>query len=117
MRIHHYALEVANLAASITFYKSIIGFQESSKVLFQGEEIFFLDLDGFKLELLKKQTKQGLQSNVHLCFEVDHLERKIEELKILNLHPIEGPYHLETGWKTVFYNGPDNEIIEILQTK
>ena len=28
---------------------------------------------------------------------------------------IEGPFKLKNGWETVFYQGPDNEVIEFLQ--
>lgn len=30
---------------------------------------------------------------------------------------IEGPYKLQNGWKTVFYEGPNIEVIEFLQVK
>ncbi|MGA9225444.1 MAG: VOC family protein [Mesobacillus sp.] len=116
MRIHHFALEVKNLEAAKTFYEDLLGFKEYLRTSFQDEEIIFLYLNGFMIELIANNLNSHISENVHLCFEVDNIEDQIRRLAESSLLPIEGPYFLENGWKTVFYQGSDNEIIEFLQT-
>lgn len=120
MRIHHYAMEVKDLAVSKAFYENVLGFKEHSQAAFLGEKIVFLELAGFKLELIEltvnnKQTTID-REHVHLCFEVDDLREKIRGFEEMHIALEEGPYHLDNGWETVFYLGPDNEILEFLET-
>ncbi|MCM3664992.1 VOC family protein [Mesobacillus subterraneus] len=119
MRIHHFAMEVKDLALSKTFYENVLGFKEHSKPTFLGEKIVFLELAGFKLELteLIGNNKQTIidREHVHLCFEVDDLREKIRRFEEMHIAPEEGPYQLNNGWETVFYQGPDNEILEFLE--
>lgn len=115
MKIHHYALEVKNLEAAKNFYEDLLGFKEYLRTSFQDEEIIFLNLNGFMIELIENKLNSHISENVHLCFEVDDIEDQIRVLAKSSLVPIEGPYTLENDWKTVFYKGTDSEIIEFLQ--
>ena len=110
MRFHHYGLEVDNLEESVAFYKKHLMLQEESRIFFMGEKIVLLTAGDFRLELISNQHEE---KNAHLCFEVNDLS---EALELFNSHQkIEGPYKLENGWKTIFYEGPNNTIIEFLQ--
>ncbi|MEH7386654.1 VOC family protein [Bacillus sp. JJ1521] len=109
MKLHHYGLEVSNLEDSVDFYKHFLGFQEEKRFRFMEEEIVFLTLDDFRIELISSNT-----INAHICFEVSNLDRIITSLT--GLRKIEGPYRLDNGWQTVFYKGPTTEILEFLQT-
>ncbi|CAH2716612.1 hypothetical protein BACCIP111895_03799 [Neobacillus rhizosphaerae] len=114
MRFHHYAIEVNNLEESIAFYK-YLGFQTESRFFFMGEEIVFLASNDFRLELISNQQEKSIAKTVHFCFEVSDL------LEVMNrfddIRKIEGPYKLQNGWETVFFEGPDQEIIEFLQVR
>ena len=80
-----------------------------------GEEIVFLVLDHFRLELFSSlQGEQGNTPSVHICYEVDCIVEKLAEME--PCHIIEGPYKLDNGWRTVFVEGENKEIIEYLQT-
>jgi len=116
VRIHHVALEVKNVEAARAFYKDTLGFKEHLRTTFQDEEIIFLNLNGFMIELIANSQNRPICEIVHLCFEVDDIEDQIRRLAESSLVPIEGPHFLENGWKTVFYQGTANEIIEFLQT-
>lgn len=110
MRIHHYALEVKNIKASIAFYQTHLGFQIEETLKFMGEEIVFLTSGECRLELISNQENACHERTVHLCFEVDDIGKLMKEVPIL-----EGPYQLDNGWRTVFFEGPDHEILEFLQ--
>ncbi|MFF2450178.1 VOC family protein [Neobacillus sp. NPDC058068] len=113
MRFHHYAMEVNNLENSIAFYQKYLGFQEESRMFLMGEEIVFLSLGDFRLELISGQ--QESEKSAHICFEVNDLAKVIKRFE--DNRKIDGPYKLENGWETVFYEGPNQEIIEFLQVR
>jgi catechol 2,3-dioxygenase-like lactoylglutathione lyase family enzyme len=113
MRFHHYALEVSNIEESITFYKKHLGFQEENRMSFIGEEIVFLTSGDFRLELIS--GRQENDRTTHICFEVFDLTEIINRFDASR--KIEGPYKLENGWQTVFYEGSDQETLEFLQTR
>jgi lactoylglutathione lyase len=112
MRFHHYGIEVNNLEESIAFYKKHMVLQEESRIFFMGEELVFLATNDFRLELISNQHEN---KNPHLCFEVGDLNEVMKEFD--SNKKIEGPYKLQNGWKTVFYEGPNQEVIEFLQVK
>ncbi len=116
MRFHHFAIEVKDLNKSQLFYETMLGFNVNDSMVLGGEEIVFLVLDGFNLELLTKKSDASIDESVHLCFEVESLNDIIQKMSKIQLEPIEGPEIFENGWSNVFYKGPDNEILEFLQT-
>lgn len=111
MRFHHYALEVKNIEESVAFYKKYLGFQEECRMYFLEEEIVFLTLKDFRIELLSGHQK--IDRLTHLCFEVKHLQDVMNRFG--DYRKIDGPYKLENGWETIFYEGPNQEILEFLQ--
>lgn len=114
MRFHHFAIEVGDLETSIAFYQDFIGLREEERILFNEEEIVFLVGNDFRLELISGGQQQDFQA-VHICFEVDRIDEVIKTFNENGMSAIEGPYKLKNGWETVFYMGPDQEIIEFLQ--
>jgi lactoylglutathione lyase len=115
MRFHHWALEVNDLTRSQTFYEKYLGFSNQRRVYFDGEEIIFLEHDGFRLELYQGKSVGEVSKRTHFCFEVDNLAEKMREMQERELEPFEGPFTLDNGWKTIFYLGPDKEVIEFLE--
>jgi lactoylglutathione lyase len=114
MRFHHFAIEVKDLEKSIAFYQKFIGLHEEVRMIFNEENIVFLANSEFRLELISG-GQQNIQSNTHICFEVDKLSEIIRIFTVNDITALEGPYKLDNGWEAVFYQGPDNEIIEFLQ--
>lgn len=110
MRLHHIGLEVTNLEESIKFYTDLLGLELESRHSFLGEDIAFLASSHFRLELVchSKST-----NSAHLCFETSNLQQVIHTLGSNQI--AEGPYKLDNGWETVFYEGPDHELIEFIQ--
>lgn len=111
MRLHHYGLEVSNLEESIKFYTDLLGLELESRHNFLGEEIAFLASSHFRLELVCHHQSTN---SAHICFEISDLQQVIKTLG--SNHIAEGPYKLDNGWQTVFYEGPNHEVLEFLQT-
>ncbi|WP_045522899.1 VOC family protein [Neobacillus niacini] len=114
MRFHHFAIEVKDLETSIAFFQKFIGLHEEGRLLFQDENIVFLANNDFRLELISG-GKRPVSQGVHICLEVDTIHEVIKNFQEDGIIAIEGPYKLENGWETVFFKGPDNEVIEFLQ--
>ncbi|MEH7072399.1 VOC family protein [Neobacillus drentensis] len=113
MRFHHFGLEVTNLEDSVSFYKKYLGFQEECRFFFLEDEIVFLTSGDFRIELISTQSEE---KHAHLCFEVTNLTEIIDRLGADRI--AEGPYTLQNGWETIFYEGPTKkDIIEFLQIK
>ncbi len=114
LKFHHYSLEVDNLSESIKFYKDVLGFQEAERIEFEEEEIQFLTLGDFKLELIKAAAAYNRTESIHICFETENFYEILARFENYKIKPVEGPYTLKNGWKTVFFSGPSNDLIEIL---
>lgn len=114
MRFHHFAIEVKDLESSIAFYQKNLGLREEGRLLFQKENIVFLTNKHFRIELIEGGQQNAAQG-VHICLEVDSLREVSNYFSENGISAIEGPYKLDNGWETVFYQGPDNEVIEFLQ--
>jgi len=113
MRFHHYALEVNNIEKSMAFYKKYLDLKEEKRLFFMGEKIVFLASGDFRLELISGQQKND--KTTHICFEVNDLHEVMNRFD--DIRKIEGPYKLQNGWETVFFEGPNQEILEFLQVR
>jgi lactoylglutathione lyase len=116
MHFHHFAIEVKDLETSIAFYQKYLGLQEEGRLQFNKEDIVFLANNNFRLELISG-GQQKVSQGIHICLEVDTVQEIIRIFNKNGISASEGPYELKNGWKTVFYEGPDKEIIEFLQIR
>ncbi|MHC8515426.1 VOC family protein [Sporosarcina sp. ITBMC105] len=110
MRFHHVGLEVTNLEKSMAFYQQLLNLEIETRFSFMNEDIVFLGSKDYRLELI--ETQEDVRT-VHICFEVPNLHEVMNQFH--RTQKLEGPYELENGWQTVFYEGPNREIIEFIQ--
>ncbi|MBY0096041.1 VOC family protein [Mesobacillus maritimus] len=115
MRIHHYGIEVNDLEISREFYQKMFQLNQESVVEFQGEDLIFLSSNTFCLELIPQKQKRNPEQTTHLCFEVKDIKQMITRFNGHGFEVLEGPYILSNGWQTVFFEGPDHEILEFLE--
>ncbi|MCM3719409.1 VOC family protein [Fictibacillus phosphorivorans] len=112
--LHHIGVYVTNLEKSLQVYETILPVEKKEIVNWNNFDLMFLTGAGFRLELIPETMPDS--RTTHIAFSVDHMENKITELQQSGISPSEGPFNLENGWKTVFYEGPDGEEIEFIQT-
>ncbi|MBB2478871.1 VOC family protein [Bacillus sp. APMAM] len=116
MRFHHFAIEVKDLETSVAFYKELFGLQEEQQIVIGEEKNVFLVSDHFRLELTSGGGQSvDLHQAVHICFEVNSIKEVIYRFNKHGIAALEGPIKLENDWQTVFFEGPNHEVIEFLQ--
>ncbi|MFD3449808.1 VOC family protein [Microbacteriaceae bacterium 4G12] len=112
---HHAAIEVRDLFQSALFYQDAFGFQVKEQLHVLGEDLLFLTLEKFQLELIACKEATRNNTHTHLAFQVTHLDILMNKMEKMNVPIAEGPYELENGWRTVFYYGPDKELLEVME--
>jgi lactoylglutathione lyase len=114
-KFHHYAIEVTNPKVVCDFYKEMFGFVVEQKIDLEEEELIFLKLGSFRLEVIRNEHAYLTTNNIHLCFQTSNLQDTMKRFSEVGLKVEEGPYNLSNGWKTVFYKGLAGEVFEILE--
>ncbi|MBH0158933.1 VOC family protein [Fictibacillus sp. 5RED26] len=114
MMLHHIGLYVSDMKKSSEFYEKILPIEKKESFMWNDTELGFLIGEGFQLELMPKSGNYATCS--HIAFSVISVTEKIKELSQEEIFLTEGPYDLPNGWRTVFYEGPDGEEIEFIQT-
>jgi lactoylglutathione lyase len=114
MKLHHIGINVSSMERAKRFYQTYFGFKEEFTTIIGSEEIVFLQKDGDWLELIHDGHREPFRSRVHFAWETGNLEAEIKRLSGMGLKPAEGPVQLDNGWRAVFYNGPDEELIELI---
>ncbi|MED1862586.1 VOC family protein [Fictibacillus nanhaiensis] len=112
--LHHIGLYVSDMKRSSEFYEKILPIEKKESFMWNDTELVFLIGKGFQLELMSNSGDYAACS--HIAFSVTSVTEKIKELSQEEILLTEGPYDLPNGWKTVFYEGPDGEEIEFIQT-
>ncbi|OOE08956.1 VOC family protein [Fictibacillus arsenicus] len=112
--LHHIGIYVTDLEQSLQFYETILAVEEKETLNWNGIELLFLSGEGFVLELITATLPYS--NTTHIAFAVKSVKAKINELQQSGITPSEGPNKLENGWQTVFYEGPDGEEIEFIQS-
>jgi lactoylglutathione lyase len=112
--LHHIGIYVTNLEKSLQFYETILPVQRKETMNWNKTELLFLRGGGFVLELIPATLPDS--RTTHIAFAVESVETKIIELQQSGITPSDGPCKLENGWQTVFYEGPNGEEIEFIQS-
>ncbi|MBA4538680.1 VOC family protein [Bacillus aquiflavi] len=117
MNWHHIGIQVRDLNISIKFYEKMFGFVVINCLILHGEKIVFLRNGPVMLELIKANEAHSYANSVHFSWQVKDLNAHIATLNGAGLNPVEGPVEIDYGWTCVFYEGPDKEIIELIEIK
>ncbi|WP_204137795.1 VOC family protein [Halomicronema sp. CCY15110] len=130
-RVHHYALNVQDMAASRQFYGQVLGLHELQgaevpetlkDLVAEGKVANFRTPDGTILDLFGEPdlapphpdpTQQFTRAN-HLAFDIapEQFDSAVAALKVSNVQIDHGPVSRPTGRGIYFYD-PDGFLLEI----
>jgi glyoxylase I family protein len=130
-RVHHYALNVQDMAASRRFYGQVLGLHELQgaeipttlkELVAEGKVANFRTPDGTILDLFGEPdlapphpdpTQQFTRAN-HLAFDIapEQFDSAVAALKASNVQIDHGPVSRPTGRGIYFYD-PDGFLLEI----
>lgn len=114
MWLHHVGIAVSDLDRSIAFYTRHFGFQVAERASFEGAALAFLTLeDGARLELAAEGRPAGPPAS-HVALGATDLDRLAARLRAQGVAVTE-PAPLWNGGRTAFCDGPDGELIELIE--
>jgi len=123
-QVHHIAIICSDYARSKTFYTEVLGFEILQEVYRETRDSYKLDLalnGQYIIELFSFPNPPARPSRPeacgmrHLAFQVEDLDRVVQEIKAQNL-PIE-PIRVDefTGKRFTFMADPDDLPIEFYE--
>jgi catechol 2,3-dioxygenase-like lactoylglutathione lyase family enzyme len=140
--VHHACVHVSDMARSVAFYRDALGMKETVNIKYDADPIM-MDLPGTKprqhlvllsagnanVELIQYLEPKGTpgerkttdNGTIHLCFAVTDIKKVYEELKKRGIRFHRDPDIIgEAGeglanHRYVYFRGPDNEILELIQ--
>lgn len=115
MNIHHYGIEVRRLREAVFFYKKALGMRVIYETVFMEERLMFLQNEHLMIELVENEDSP--RGRAHVAYKVEEIQACMDQLKSKGYHPSEGPYRLENGWLTVFYESPSGELVEFVEER
>ncbi|SDN54891.1 lactoylglutathione lyase [Fictibacillus solisalsi] len=111
--VHHYGIVVRNLGEAADFYLKAFNMKVIIETEWEGETLLFVGNDEQKIELI--QQKKNQDDGAHTAFQIDCIEDMIHRLQNEGFLPLEGPFLLNNGWKTVFYELPEGGWVEFIE--
>ncbi|MBC6608861.1 VOC family protein [Hymenobacter sp. BT188] len=119
LTFNHAALCVRDLAASTTFYKSVLELPETPNPFNDGIHAWLTIGPQLQLHLIQRGCAVTPEKNVHLCFRVASLKTLTNRLEKLNVPytNLKGDKQAPTiradGVKQIYLQDPDGYWIEI----
>ena len=129
MKVHHYGLATKSITKSVKMFRAL-GYSECSDVIFdplQGVNLLFLKNENDHLiELVEPAEAENPVSKIlaksgsslyHICYEIDNIDEKIEELKQQRFTQIMPPTPAIAfdGRKICFFYNSTLGLIELLE--
>ncbi|WP_273853813.1 VOC family protein [Guptibacillus spartinae] len=111
MRLHHAAIDVLDLQASVSFYEEL-GFTRVETYCSHEERSVFLKKNGVMIELVEQVTKQRVRLSGHLAFEIENLDLFLQEYRRVFTKVERYTLH---GTKVAYAIGPNGEEVEWIE--
>ncbi len=117
MQLHHTAILVGDLERSIDFYCRLFGFRVVERGEFDGDPLAFLVIRGGLIELVQEGAGNLPEGVVnHIAFLVDDLPAEMTRLRLAGVPFLdEEPVPVYSGARIAFCEGPDGELIELME--
>lgn len=119
MQLHHTGILVSDLERSIGFYTQLFGFRVTERGEFGGRPLAFLVITGGMIELVQDTGGSRTEGVVnHIALLVDDVPAELERLRAARVRLLdEAPVPIYTGGRIAFCEGPDGELIELIEAE
>lgn len=122
-KVEHIALVIKDIDKSIEYYSRMFNFELRARGKNERREMAFIrhkDQPDFEIELIKDLVDLGTYSEQgivnHLAFTVENLDEAISHYKKQGVtFNSEKPNIAIDGAKTIFFYGPDRELLQFVQ--
>lgn len=116
-RIHHTAIMVSDMERSIAWYQQVLGMRLTERHNLGGRLIAFVEVAGAQVELVQKEEPFDSKGVVnHVAFEVADIRAVMARLREAGVTlEQEQPIPIWEGGQILFFRGPDNERLELVQ--
>ena len=142
-RLYHIGMTVRDLDKSLAFYRHAFGIEPLFKGVGDNADIArsvgldearikyaFIDLGNTRIELLQYERPLGRSVHearncdvgaFHVCFDVDDLPAKYEQLKAMGIQFITSPIRLDddqgalAGLQYVYFRDPDGLMLQLYE--
>lgn len=117
-KILHTGIAVKNMEESLAFYTEVLGFKKTGGHDMPRLKLAFLQGENQAIELLdfvndNSQKPEGVIS--HFAIEVDDMAKAIAKIKAAGIILASEEIRELEGMKIFFFNGPNGEMIEMVQ--
>jgi lactoylglutathione lyase len=120
-KLLHTRMRVSDMAQTIAFYRDVLGLEVvEQKVSPRGSQLAFLSVPNsdelIELCSFPASGEVKVQEDlVHLAFEVEDLDRTIQELESKGVPITDGPTQSSSGSRFIFIDAPDGYEVELIQ--
>ena len=120
-KLLHTRMRVSDMEETIRFYCDILGLEViERKVSPRGSQLAFLAVPNSEelIELCSFPTSGPVhveEDLVHLAFEVDNIDKTIQELTQKQVPITDGPTQSSSGSHFIFIDAPDGYEIELIE--
>jgi lactoylglutathione lyase len=120
-KLLHTRMRVSDMDRTIAFYRDVLGLEVvEQKVSPRGSQLAFLSVPNSDelIELcsfLASGEVKVQEDLVHLAFEVEDLDRTIQELESKGVPITDGPTQSSSGSRFIFIDAPDGYEVELIQ--
>jgi lactoylglutathione lyase len=120
-KLLHTRMRVSDMDRTIAFYRDVLGLEVvEQKVSPRGSQLAFLSVPNsdelIELCSFPASGEVKVQEDlVHLAFEVEDLDRTIQELESKGVPITDGPTQSSSGSRFIFIDAPDGYEVELIQ--
>lgn len=116
--LNHAALHVADLDASIVFYRDHLGLRQVNRPEFTFDGAWFETGDGRQIHLIAGRTDPtaGHNRGTHLALHVADFDAAYEHIKSLGIKHA-GPWDRPDGALQLFIYDPDGHVVELCDNR
>ncbi|MDV2686336.1 VOC family protein [Alkalihalophilus lindianensis] len=115
MKLHHIGIEVRDIEKSTNFYQSYCAADFLFELKWENETIRFFKLGALMLELVYNASPSNESTSYHLAWQVGSINYLMSQFPRSITSKIEGPYTFNNGWKSIFYQHSEIEMIEWIE--